>query len=201
MASQSTSKRSWPEETVSEFIDQLSSGGEDYRRLVERLPAIIYTAEMGEHGRWRYVSPQVEKIFGYSPEEWMANPQLWASLIHPEDREAVLEQETLGTPGAPSIAAEYRMSTRDGGTIWVLDEAVIEKDRNGVPVWHSVLYDMTERKSAEQELKPAAASLMTRTDGVDSACVWAVERDGRSLQLRAGLEGQIAGAEQRVSAA
>ena len=227
MASQSTSKRSWPEETVSEFIDQLSSGGEDYRRLVERLPAIIYTAEMGEHGRWRYVSPQVEKIFGYSPEEWMANPQLWASLIHPEDREAVLEQETLGTPGAPSIAAEYRMSTRDGGTIWVLDEAVIEKDRNGVPVWHGVLYDMTERKSAEQELKraaaqqatvarlgelalrdgdskalmTAAASLMTRTDGVDSACVWAVERDGRSLQLRAGLEGQIAGAEQRVSAA
>ena len=48
--------------------------GEDYRRLVERLPAIIYTSEMGEHGRWRYVSPQVEEILGYSPEDWIATP-------------------------------------------------------------------------------------------------------------------------------
>ena len=67
-----TEARPGPKRRSAEFIDQLSSGGEDYRRLVERLPAIIYTAEMGEHGRWRYVSPQVEKILGYSPEEWIA---------------------------------------------------------------------------------------------------------------------------------
>ena len=42
---------------------------------------------------------------------------------------------------------------------------------------------------------------MTETDGVDSACVWEAGRDGRRLHLRAGLEGQLAGADQRVSAA
>jgi diguanylate cyclase (GGDEF)-like protein/PAS domain S-box-containing protein len=223
----SSAKQGWPEETVTQFIDQLSSGGEDYRRLVERLPAIIYTAEMGEHGRWRYVSPQVEKIFGYSPGEWMDNPELWATLLHPEDRGHVLEQENLGSPGAAPISTEYRMVTRAGETVWILDEAVVEEDRNGIPVWHGVLYDMTERKNAEQELTRAAAqqatvarlgemalrdgdpkalmgaaaSLMTETDGIDSACVWAVERDGRRLHLRAGLEGQVVGAEERVSAA
>jgi diguanylate cyclase (GGDEF)-like protein/PAS domain S-box-containing protein len=228
MPPQHSPKRSWPEETVSEFIDQLSSGGADYRRLVERLPAIIYTAEMGEHGRWRYVSPQIEKIFGYSPREWTANPDLWAKLLHPDDRERALEQETrktLGTRNPPPI--DYRMITRDGDVVWILDEAVLEEDEDGIPVWHGVLYDITERKSAEQELKRAAAQqatvarlgemalrdgdsealmaaaalLMTETDGVDSACVWAVERDGRRLHLRAGLEGQLAGADQRVSAA
>jgi diguanylate cyclase (GGDEF)-like protein/PAS domain S-box-containing protein len=229
MASQPQAERSWPEETVSQFIDQLSSGGEDYRRLVERLPAIIYTAEMGEHGRWRYVSPQVEKIFGYSTEEWLANPELWATLIHPDDRQRVLEEESRGlaSPGSAPLSSEYRMVTRDGETVWVLDEAVVEEDRSGVPVWHGVLYDMTDRKSAEQELKRsaaqqatvarlgetalrdadseslmgAAAALMTETDGVDSACIWGVERDGRRLHLRAGLEGQLAGADERVSAA
>ena len=54
---------------------------------------------MGEHGRWRYVSPQVEEILGYSPEEWTANPDLWAKLLHPEDRERALEQETRKTLG------------------------------------------------------------------------------------------------------
>jgi diguanylate cyclase (GGDEF)-like protein/PAS domain S-box-containing protein len=226
MPPQSSPKRTWPEETVTEFIDQLSSGGEDYRQLVERLPAIIYTAEMGEHGRWRYVSPQVEKIFGYSPAEWMANPELWAKLLHPDDRERALEQES-GKLSRNPPAVDYRMITRDGETVWILDEAVLEEDENGVPVWHGVLYDITERKIAEQELKRAAAQqatvarlgemalrdgdseplmvaaamLMTETDGVDSACVWQAERDRRRLHLRAGLEGQLAGADKRVSAA
>ena len=183
---------------------------------------------MGEHGRWRYVSPQVEEILGYTPEEWTANPDLWAKLLHPDDRERALEQETrktLGDRNPPPV--DYRMVTRGGEIVWILDEAVLEEDESGVPVWHGVLYDITERKNAEQELQRAAAqqatvarlgemalrdgdsealmaeaaSLMTETDGVESACVWEVERDGRRLHLRAGLEGQLAGADQRVSAA
>src|SRR5213596_1470472 len=74
---------SWPEKRVTEFLDQISAGGEDYRRLVERLPAIVYAAELGENGRWRYVSPQVEEILGYTPEEWLADESLWAELLHP----------------------------------------------------------------------------------------------------------------------
>ena len=106
---------SWPDEKVNEFIDQIASGGEDYRALVERLPAIVYTSELGEHGRWRYVSPQVEEILGYSPEDWVADPELWAKLLHPEDRERALSQETreiLGDRNPPPI--DYRMLTRDG---------------------------------------------------------------------------------------
>ena len=119
------------------------------------------------------------------------------------------------------------MVTRSGETVWILDEAVLEEDESGVPVWHGVLYDITERKNAEQELHRAAAqqatvarlgetalrdgdpeslmtaaiSLMTETEGVESACIWEVERDGRRLHLRAGLKGQLVGADRRVSAA
>jgi diguanylate cyclase (GGDEF)-like protein/PAS domain S-box-containing protein len=212
--------KGWPEDQVTEFLDQISSGGADYRRLVERLPAIIYAAEMGEHGRWRYVSPQVEEILGYTPEEWIDDPGLWANLLHPDDRERALEQETrksLGERNPPPV--DYRMITRDGDTVWILDEAVLEPDDAGVPVWHGVLYDITERKIAEQELQRAAAqqatvarlgetalrdgdpeplmeeavSLLTEIEAVDNACIWGLDNDGRGLHLRAGLEGQIAG--------
>src|SRR5689334_6196987 len=90
---------SWPEKRVDEFLDQISTGGEGYRHLVERLPAIVYAAELGENGRWRYVSPQIEKILGYTPEEWLADAELWAKLLHPDDRERALEQETRKTLG------------------------------------------------------------------------------------------------------
>ena len=49
------------------------------------------------------------------------------------------------------------MLTREGETVWMLDEAVLEADDEGVPVWHGVLYDITERKTAEAELQRALA--------------------------------------------
>jgi diguanylate cyclase (GGDEF)-like protein/PAS domain S-box-containing protein len=224
----STQGRHWPTEQFDELLDQLSSGGEDYRRLVERLPAIVYTAELGENGRWRYVSPQIEDILGYSPEDWKADPELWAKQLHPDDRARAMSQEApdvIGDRNPPPI--DYRMFTRSGEVVWILDEAVLELDDRGTPIWHGVLYDITERKIAEQELQRAATqqavvaklgeralkdgdpdalmrvavSLMGEIDGVQDACIWEVGRDGRRLQLCAGLEKQLADSERRVSAA
>ncbi len=220
-------KGSWPDQQVHEFIDEISSAGEDYRRLVERLPAIVYSCERGERGRWRYVSPQVEEILGYTPEEWMADPDLWARQLHPDDRERALEHEradAANTGSGPPL--DYRMITRDGAVVWILDEAVLEPDGNGTEVWHGVLYDITERKIAEQELHRAAAQqavvarlgryalqdgdpiklakqavpLMTEIDGVEAACVWEAGSEGRRLHLCAGLE-EEGGLERRTSAA
>src|ERR1044072_2894439 len=147
----------WPEERVTEFLDEISSAGDEYRRLVERLPAIVYSREVGEQGRWRYVSPQVEEILGYTPEEWMADPGLWAERLHPDDRERALEQEShkVAAEGSNS-PVDYRMLTREGKVVWILDGAVLEPDASGTLVWHGVLYDITERKIAEQELRRVA---------------------------------------------
>jgi diguanylate cyclase (GGDEF)-like protein/PAS domain S-box-containing protein len=220
--------RNWPDHEVNEFLDQISAGGQDYQRLVERLPVIVYTAEVGEYGRWRYVSPQVEEILGYSPEDFKSDPNLWARLLHPDDRKRALAAERdsyLGDRTVPPI--EYRMRTRSGEIVWLLDEAVLEADESGVPVWHGVLYKITERKSAESELQRAlaqqavvarlgeralqdgdpealmraATSLIGKIDGVHSACIWELGRDGRRLNLRAGLEDEVLGAGRRVSAA
>jgi diguanylate cyclase (GGDEF)-like protein/PAS domain S-box-containing protein len=218
----------WPDHEVDEFLDQIAAGGQDYRRLVERLPVIIYASELGEHGRWRYVSPQVEEILGYSAEEFKADPGLWARLLHPDDRPRALEIESKDFLGNRNTSpVEYRLRTKAGEYIWMIDEAVLEADSDGVPVWHGVLYDISERKDAEgglqralsqqavvaklgelalqngdpESLMSAAVSLIGEIDGVASACIWEVGRDGRRLNLRAGLEDQVVGAGRRVSAA
>ncbi|HEY7457100.1 MAG TPA: PAS domain-containing protein, partial [Solirubrobacterales bacterium] len=218
----------WSEERVAEFLDEVSAAGDDYRRLVERLPAIVYSCELGERGRWRYVSPQIEQILGYSPEEWMAEPGLWTERLHPEDRQRALEQETrkAASENGTGPPIDYRMITRDGRVVWILDEAVLEPDREGIPVWHGVLYDITARKQSEGELRRAAAQqaavarlgrhalqdvdpaklakevvpLMTEIAGVDAACVWEAGREGRRLHLRAGLEEHDAEIDRRASA-
>src|SRR5690349_19186689 len=65
-AMRESSETNWPDDEVRKFLDQIAGGGgQDYRRMVERLPVIVYASELGENGRWRYVSPQVEEILGY----------------------------------------------------------------------------------------------------------------------------------------
>jgi diguanylate cyclase (GGDEF)-like protein/PAS domain S-box-containing protein len=123
------------------------------RALVERLPAIVYVADAGVDGRWHYVSPPAEAMLGYAPEEWLADPNLWARLVHPDDRAKVFERENrLHEPSAPE---EYRMVHRDGRTVWVRDHATLLADEFGHLRWHGVLSDITDRKLAEDELRCA----------------------------------------------
>jgi diguanylate cyclase (GGDEF)-like protein/PAS domain S-box-containing protein len=189
---------------------------------------IVYSSEIGEHGRWHYVSPQVEEILGYTAEEFRSDAGLWARLLHPDDRERALANESENYVGDRNTRpVEYRLTTREGETVWMLDEAVLEADEQGVPVWHGVLYDITERKQTEVELQRAlaqqavvaklgeralqdgdpealmraATELIGEVEGIHSACIWELSRDGRRLNLRAGLENDVVGAGRRVSAA
>jgi diguanylate cyclase (GGDEF)-like protein/PAS domain S-box-containing protein len=124
------------------------------RSLVDQLPAILYVAEAGVEGRWHYVSRGVESILGFSPEEWLGNPDSWARQLHPEDRLRVFarEEELL----EPALPEEYRMLRRDGSTVWVRDEAALVTDLDGRRRWHGVMSDITDRKLAELELERRA---------------------------------------------
>ena len=127
--------------------------------LLERVPAIIYVADIGDAGRWRYVSPQIQQILGFSAEEWCAYPDLWASRLHPADRERVLAAEhatSIAESSAP-ILSEYRFLHRDGSVVWIRDDALLVRDGDGCLRWHGVLCDVTEHKQADAELEHRAA--------------------------------------------
>jgi diguanylate cyclase (GGDEF)-like protein/PAS domain S-box-containing protein len=153
-----------------------------YRALVERQPGIVYLAEPGEHGRWHYVSPQVETLLGFTPSEWLADPTLWARQIHPGDRERILRDEAVSasTPRTGSRAWEYRMVARDGREIWILDdEAVTEVDVDGQPTMvQGVLLDITERKRVEEALRVSEEQTRLIIETASHAFV-GMDADGR----------------------
>jgi diguanylate cyclase (GGDEF)-like protein/PAS domain S-box-containing protein len=126
--------------------------------LLRRVPAILYTAEAGEHGAWHYVSPQIEAILGFTPLEWCANTELWAERLHPDDRDRVVAQENRILNGEESLGAiEYRLRHRDGHDVWLRDDALLLFDEEGERRWHGVMSDITDQKRAEAELERRAA--------------------------------------------
>jgi diguanylate cyclase (GGDEF)-like protein/PAS domain S-box-containing protein len=136
----------------------LPTGSADYRGLLERVPAIVYIADIGAAGAWHYVSPQIEQILGYTPQEWCSDRHLWKQRIHPEDRERVFAAEIELPAGTPAPTAdEYRMLHRDGRVVWIRDDASLHRDSLGRVRWHGVMSDVTENKQVEAELERRAA--------------------------------------------
>jgi PAS domain S-box-containing protein/putative nucleotidyltransferase with HDIG domain len=124
-----------------------------YRALVERLPVVVYTSELGRAGAWHYVSPQIDSLLGFTPEEWMGDPNLWYQQIHPDDRERQEALEERSYARGEPFEGEYRIFTRDGREIWIRDAAQILPPREGeLPIVQGVLVDITERKQAEREM-------------------------------------------------
>src|SRR5947209_4325192 len=81
-------------------------GHPDIAGLMSRVPAILYIADVGGAGRWHYVSPQIEEILGFAPDEWCARPRLWAERIHPEDRPRILAAEAAMLAGVPDTTPQ-----------------------------------------------------------------------------------------------
>ena len=131
--------------------------------LLNRVPAVVYIADPGEDGAWAYVSAQIETLLGFSAQEWMADPQLWARQLHPDDRREVLTAELnrSATESTRSEASEYRMLHRDGRVVWIRDDSVLAPDGDGELRWHGVLSDITAQKQNEQELKRRAEAHST----------------------------------------
>jgi len=125
-----------------------------YQMIVERVAAISYIAEPGVSGKWYYVSPQIETILGYTPDEWLATSQTWMDFIHPDDHATVVGAEEIGVK-QKSFQAEYRMRRKDGRMIWVSDTAVIIQGSDKHPVMEGLLVDISERKLMEMQSQQA----------------------------------------------
>jgi len=122
-----------------------------YRALVEQVPAVIYTDSAENMFETLYINPQVKMMTGYTQEEWMTDNDLWLKLIHPDDRERVLEEYTRTYNAQLPSISEYRIIARDGKIKWVSDETRLIRDRKGKRLfWQGVMVDITARKRVEQ---------------------------------------------------
>jgi PAS domain S-box-containing protein len=133
--------------------DALREAEERYRTLVEGLPAVTYVRHVGSDVL-SYASPQLEAALGYSPEEYLADPDLFAQTVHPDDRGWVLAEDRRTDRTGEVYSVECRRITKDGRVVWVHDEAHLVRDAGGEPLyWQGFLTDITDRRRAEEALR------------------------------------------------
>ncbi|GAB4505197.1 MAG: hypothetical protein Fur0043_21920 [Anaerolineales bacterium] len=162
------------------------AGADNYRTLVEYLPAVLFLDAADEHETTLYISPKVEALLGYTPEEWKARPSIWKESLHPDDKQRVLAENKRSHETGDAFQAEYRLKRKDGVYVWVREEALVIKDANGAPVfWQGFLLDISAQKEAEEAVRQSDASYRGLFDSVQEA-IYIQGKDGRFLDVNEG---------------
>ena len=138
---------------VAQRTKQLQKSDSRLSQVLSSSPVVIYTCEPDGEYPATFISENVQKLFGYRPEQFIEDPGFWAKGIHPDDAPRVFSDlANLFEHGTHSH--EYRFLMEDGRYIWVQDELKLQYDPQGTPV-QIVGYwaDITDRKNTEMELE------------------------------------------------
>jgi PAS domain S-box-containing protein len=159
-----------------------------FQTLLDQVPAVVYVDPVGrEPIASQYVSPYIETLLGITPEQATTQPDWWVRALHPEDREAALRAaDEVDRTGEP-FRIEYRLVRPDGDVVWVHDEARLVRDDQGRPLcWQGVMFDITDRRRAEDDLRQAlelerrAAERLREADELKDTFLTAVSHDLRT---------------------
>src|SRR5439155_1646468 len=126
-----------------------------FRMLVEQLPGVTYIEEFGASSA-SYVSPQMEALNGWPPEEWAADPELFGKVLHPEDRERALTAFAKAHAAFDPIQSQECMVELDGWIVLGHEDSAVARDDDGTPLYlQGYMTDITLRKQSELELRAA----------------------------------------------
>ncbi len=124
---------------------------EKYRSLVANIPDVTWTSD--SRGHTVFISPNVETVYGFTPEEIYADAGLWFARIHPDDVTMVKEAYRGLFEANRKFEVEYRIRRKDGAWIWLYDRTLGTYRKGADTYADGSFTDITARKQAELDLQ------------------------------------------------
>lgn len=122
-----------------------------YMALVHNIPGMIYRASCDWSAE---IISGSEKLCGYTENELNALPEKWLGVIHPDDRDRVVEEGSGLSRQQKDLIQTYRITCRDGDNRWVEDHKISFFSDDGVFLGiDGIVFDISERKLFEEKLK------------------------------------------------
>jgi len=149
--------------------DALRESEERFRAVLENSLDSAYRRNL-QADRYDYMSPAIEEILGFTPEEMAAmNHEEIMGRIHPDDRSLVkTELNTAAASGRGLLV--YRFLAKDGEYRWLEDHFTVISDSAGRPLFRGgIVRDITGRRRTEEAIARSAAELARVHRDLESA--------------------------------
>jgi PAS domain S-box-containing protein len=137
---------------------KLGSELEHHRRrvadIVEHVPGVVWEAwgkPDAANQRIDFVSNHVEKMLGYSKEEWLSTPNFWLTIVHPDDKERAAAEAAAIFASGKGGSSRFRWMHKDGREVWIEAQSIVVCDESGPVGMRGVTMDITAAVEAEIE--------------------------------------------------
>ncbi len=133
----------------------LRESEQKYRILVQTLPAVVYRGYYD--CAVDFVDEKVEELTGYKKQDFDCRKLKWTDLVLPDDRPQFLQAFKSALASTKFYSREYRIRRKDGKVPWIQERGqIVCNDTGRVEYVSGVLFDISERKQAEEALRLAS---------------------------------------------
>jgi two-component system sensor histidine kinase/response regulator len=133
---------------------------QQYRSLISNMPGITFRCELAPPWRTIFISDAVQRLTGWSAEDFITNQIHLADVIHPDDVARIDKQVHDALANKRSLHCEYRIMHRDGTEHWVSETSCGVYDDNDKPVWiDGVIIDITDSIRRANEFEGVVQSI------------------------------------------
>lgn len=154
----------------------LQKSEEKYRSLVLNIPDVTWTTD--SKGITKFISPNVEQIYGYTPAEiYKRGDRLWFSRIHLDDINRVKKTFSILFKKGTPLDIVYRIQRKDGKWIWLRNRSIGTYKKDGVTYADGVFFDITDRKQAENALQESEKKYRDLVENINDV-IYKVGIDG-----------------------
>ncbi|MDD3685638.1 MAG: PAS domain S-box protein [Bacteroidales bacterium] len=138
---------------LKETESNLSESEHKLGLLMDNIPGVAYRCKLDKDWTMLFLSRGCKALTGYDPDEFIESKVLkYGDIIHPDDRKKVWEDVSRSIPKQKPFVLEFRMITKSGKIKHVWERGKVVK-RHGQEFVEGVIFDITERKTAEIELQ------------------------------------------------
>ncbi len=124
------------------------------RSLMATVPGAIYRSAWHAGHRLELITDEIERISGYPADNFIASSRrTLLSIIHPDDQDQVMREVATASDEEQPFSQEYRIVRPDGAVRYVLDRGQLVSGPGGRLWMDGVIFDITERREAEDELR------------------------------------------------
>ncbi|MGZ5018649.1 MAG: PAS domain-containing protein [Methylobacter sp.] len=128
------------------------------QKIASQLPGMVFQFRLRPDGSFcfPYASEGIRDLYRLSPEEVREDASKVLTLLHPDDYDGIITSIHKSERDLSPWCYEYRVRFDDVTVLWLLGNALLQREADGSTLWYGFITDITERKQAEQRLKIAA---------------------------------------------
>ncbi|MGO4773772.1 PAS domain S-box protein [Flavobacterium sp. W22_SRS_FK3] len=126
---------------------------EKFKLIANNIPGTVYLSKFDAFSTKIFLNDQILNLTGYSKAEFLENNLSFLSLIHPDDKDDVVNNQFHNLKNGKALHNTYRIKRKTGDYIWIEEFGDVIKKGDEIEFVGGIYFDITNKKQTEDAIK------------------------------------------------